>query len=77
MGSIVGLVIGIAMAVWVYNVLSKKGVQLPWLWAIGTAIIWPIFVTIVGFKYNEGAMKIVGIIGLVILALGTAALMAI
>lgn len=71
MGSIVGIVIGIGMAVWVYNVLSTRGVQLPWLWAIGTALIWPVFVTIVGFKYNEAAMKIVGIVGLVILVVGS------
>jgi hypothetical protein len=70
MGGIVGLVIGIAMAVWVYNTVKRKGGDLPWLWAIGTFFIWPIFVTIVGFKYNEGAMKIVGIIGLVLIVVG-------
>ena len=70
MGSIVGLVIGIAMAVWVYQVVSKRGGQLPWLWAIGTVLLWPLFVTIAGFKYNETAMKVVGIIGICLIVVG-------
>ena len=77
MGSIVGIIIGIAMAFWVYNVVNSRGGQLPWLWAIGTVVIWPIFVTIVGFKYNETAMKIVGCIGLAIIVLSAGFLLSV
>lgn len=70
MGGVVGLIIGIAMAVWVYQVVNRHNGAMPWLWAIGTVLIWPVFVTAVGFKFNESAMKVVGIIGLVIIVLG-------
>lgn len=70
---IVALLIGLAFAFWVYKVVSKSGGELPWLWAIGAFFIWPIVVTIAGFKFNDTAMKVVGIIGLVFVAISAGA----
>jgi hypothetical protein len=67
---IVGLLVAILMAVWVYKLVNRSGGELPWLWAIGTFLIWPLGVTIAGFKYNDTGMKVVGIIGLVLIAAG-------
>ena len=64
MSSIVVLVSAIVMAVWVYRVVNRHGGELPWLWAIVTFMFWPLAATVTGFKYDETAMKVVGIIGL-------------
>ncbi len=61
---IIGLIISIAMAVWIYQVVNKNGGKLPWLWAIGAFVLWPLVITIIGFKYNETAMLVTGLIGL-------------
>lgn len=73
MSSVVGLVIGAILAVWVFQVVSKKNGQVPWLWAIGTFLLPAVFVTIAGFIYNETAMKIVGIV-MIVLSLGVVVL---
>ena len=70
---IIGLLVAIVFAVWVYKVVNRKGGELPWLWAIGAFFLWPIVVTIAGFKYDEAAMKVIGIIGLVFIAIGAGA----
>ena len=66
MSGMLGLLVSVAMAFWVYQVVSRRGGQLPWLWAIGTLLLWPVFITIVGFKYDETAMKWVGSIVLLV-----------
>ncbi len=70
MSSIVALVVAIVMAVWVYKVVDRHGGELPWLWAIGAFVFWPLIATIAGYKYHETAMKVVGIIGLVFIVVG-------
>ncbi len=70
MTSIVSLIVAIVMAVWVYQVVKRHGGKLPWLWAIGTFVFWPLAATIAGFKYNKTAMMVAGIIGLGLIVLG-------
>jgi hypothetical protein len=67
---IIGLIISIAMAVWVYYVVYKHGGQRPWLWAIGTLVFWPLGTTIAGRNYEETAIMVVGIVGLIMTAIG-------
>ncbi len=67
---IIGLIISIAMAVWLYRVVNKHGGKLPWLWAAGAFVFWPLVATIAGFKYDETAMQLVGIVGLGLTVVG-------
>ena len=46
--------------------------KLPWLWAIGAFVLWPLVIIIAGFKYDEIAMQVVGLIGLGFVVLGVA-----
>jgi len=66
---IVGLIVAIAMAVWVYQVANRHGGWEPWLWAAGAFVLWPLVATIAGFKYDDTALKVVGICGLGLMAL--------
>jgi hypothetical protein len=70
MSGIIGLIISIVMAVWVYQVVNKHGGQRPWLWAIGAFVFWPLIATIAGFKFDETAIMVVGITGLFITLVG-------
>ncbi len=76
MSAIIGVVIGIVMAVWVYKVVNRHDGQLPWLWAVGAFTFFPLVATIAGFKYNETAMLGVGITGLclVVVIIGSVAI---
>ncbi len=67
---IIVLIISIAMAVRIYQVVNKHGGQLPWLWAAGAFVFWPLVATIAGFKYEETAMQLVGIVGLGLTVVG-------
>ena len=67
---IIVLIISIAMAVRIYQVVNKHGGKLPWLWAAGAFVFWPLVATIAGLKYEENAMQIVGIVGLGLTLLG-------
>jgi hypothetical protein len=69
---IIGLIISIAVGVWIYQVVNKHGGKMPWLWAIGSFVLWPLVATIAGFKYDDFVMKVVGIIGLGLMSLGIA-----
>ena len=64
----IGLIIGIGLSFWIYNVVKTKNNDNPWGWIVGTVLLWPVFTFIVGQKYNERGLKIVGLIGLAILA---------
>jgi hypothetical protein len=70
MVSIVVLIISIAMAVRIYQVVIGHGGKLPWLWAAGAFVFWPLVATIAGIKYDETAMQLVGIVGLGLTVLG-------
>ncbi len=70
MGGIVWLIISIWMAVWIYQVVNKHGGKLPWLWAAGTFVFWPVVIIIAGYKYDETAIMLIGIIGLCLSVLG-------
>ena len=70
MSGIVGLVVSILMAVWLYKVVNRHDGQLPWLWAIGAFVFWPLVITVAGFGYNETVMKVVGIISMCLIVLG-------
>ncbi len=73
MSGIIGLIISIAVAVWVYQVVNKHSGKLPWLWAIGTFVFWPLVATIAGLKYDETAIAVVGMTGLFLIAMGIVA----
>ncbi len=70
LGNIVALIVAIVMAVWVYEEVNSQGGQRPWLWAIGAFVFWPLIATIAGFKYEQTALKMVGITGLFITIVG-------
>ncbi len=70
MSGIVALIVAIVMAMWVYQVVNGHGGRLPWLWAIGAFVFWPIFATIAGYKYDEITMMVAGIIGLLLIVVG-------
>ncbi len=67
---IIVLIVTIWMAVWIYQVVNRHGGELPWLWAIGAFVFWPVVIIIAGIKYEENAMQIVGLIGLGLTLLG-------
>jgi len=67
---IIVLIVTILMAVWIYQVVNRHGGKLPWLWAAGTFVFWPVVITFAGIKYDETAMQVVGCIGLGLTALG-------
>ena len=68
--NIIALVVATVMAVWVYEEVNSHGEQRPWMWAIGAFVFWPLIATIAGFKYDETALKMVGITGLFITIVG-------
>ncbi len=70
MVGIVVLIVTIVMAVWIYQVVNRHGGKLPWLWAAGAFVFWPLVATIAGYKYDETAMQLVGYIGLGLTVLG-------
>ncbi len=70
MVGIVGLIISIAVAVWIYQVVNKHGGKLPWLWAAGAFVFWPVAIIIAGIKYDEITMQVVGLITLGLIILG-------
>jgi hypothetical protein len=69
---IIVLIISIAMAVRIYQVVDKHGGKQPWLWAAGAFVFWPLAAIIAGYKYNETAMQLVGVVGLGLTVLGVA-----
>jgi hypothetical protein len=70
MTGIVGLIISIAMAAWTYQVVNKHGGRLPWLWAIGAFVFWPLAATLAGSRYDETAIMVVGMTGLCLVVVG-------
>jgi hypothetical protein len=66
---IVGLIISIAMAVWIYQVVNKNGGKLPWLWSAGAFVFWPLVATLAGYKYDETAIMVVGMTGLILIVM--------
>jgi hypothetical protein len=70
LSSIAGLIVALVMAVWIYLVVKKHSGQMPWLWAAGALVFWPLVITIAGFAYDEFAMKMVGVSGLGLTVLG-------
>jgi len=67
------LIISIAMAVRIYQVVNKHGGKLPWLWAAGAFVFWPLVATIAGYKYDETAIMVVGMTGLILIVMGIVA----
>ncbi len=70
MSGIVGIIFAIAMAVWLYQIVNGHGGRLPWLWATGAFVFWPLVVTIAGFIYDDFIMMVVGISSLGLIVLG-------
>ena len=73
---IIGLIISIAMAAWTYQVVNKNGGKLPWLWAAGAIVFWPLVATIAGFKYDDTPIMVVGLTGLILIVMGIVAVVA-
>ncbi len=67
---IIGLIVAIWMAVWAYQVVNRHGGKLPWLWAAGAFVFWPVVILFAGIKYKENAMQVVGLIGVGLTLLG-------
>ncbi len=67
---VVVLIVTIVMAVWIYQVVNRHDGKLPWLWAAGTFVFWPVVILFAGIKYDETAMQVVGCIGLGLTVLG-------
>ena len=67
---VVVLIVTIVMAVWIYQVVNRHDGKLPWLWAAGTFVFWPVAILFAGIKYDEYAMQVVGCIGLGLTVLG-------
>ncbi len=67
---IVVLIVSIVMAVWIYQVMDKHGGKLPWLWAIGAIVFWPVVILFAGFKYDDTAIMVVGMTGLILFVMG-------
>ncbi len=67
---IIVLIVTIWMAVWIYQVVNRHGGKLPWLWAAGAFVFWPVVILFAGIKYDETAMQVVGCIGLGLTVLG-------
>jgi hypothetical protein len=63
------LIVAIVMAVWIYQVVNRHGGKLPWLWAAGAFVLWPLVATIAGYKHDEASIMVVGIIGLCLFVL--------
>lgn len=55
--------LGVVFSFWIYYVVKKKGGN-PWGWIVGTILIWPIFTFIVGLKYKNKGLVILGCVGL-------------
>jgi len=70
LSNILGLVVAIVMAVWLYKVVNRHGGQLPWLWAAGAFVFWPLVATIAGFIYDDFVMKVVGISSMGLIVVG-------
>ena len=70
LGNIVALIVAIAMAVWIYQVVNRHGGRLPWLWAAGAFVFWPLVATFAGFKYDDFVMNVVGISSLGLIVVG-------
>jgi len=70
MVGIVVLIVSIVMAVWIYQVVDRHHGELPWLWATGAFVFWPLVAIIAGYKYNERAIMVVGMIGLCLILVG-------
>ncbi len=70
MSGAIGFIISLAVAVWVYLVVSRHGGKLPWLWAMGALLFWPLIATIAGYKHDETAIMVVGIFGLFLVMVG-------
>ena len=73
MSGIIGLIISIAMAAWIYQVVNKNDGKLPWLWAAGAFVFWPLVATIAGYKYDETAIMVVGMTCLILIVMGIVA----
>ena len=67
---IIVLIVTIWMAVWVYQVVNRHGGKLPWMWAAGAFVFWPVVILFAGIKYDEITMQVVGLIGLGLIGLG-------
>ena len=67
---IIVLIISIVMAQWIYQVVNRHGGKLPWLWAAGAFVFWPLVATIAGYKYDETAIMVVGLTGLILFVMG-------
>ena len=67
---IIVLIVTIWMAVWIYQVVNKNGGKLPWLWAAGAFVFWPVAILFAGIKYDETAIMVVGITGLFLVVMG-------
>jgi len=76
MGFIIGLIISIVMAAWIYEVVNRHDGKLPWLWAAGAFVFWPLIATIAGYKYDETTIMIVGMTGLILIVMGIVAVVA-
>ncbi len=60
---ILGIVLGIAFAWWVYKIVDAAGGSAVW-WALGTFIIWPPFCLAAGLRFRATGLIVAGGVGL-------------
>ena len=53
-----------------FCVVNKNGGKLPWLWSAEAFVFWPLVATIAGYKYDETAIMVVGMTGLILFVMG-------
>ncbi|MFK7920977.1 MAG: hypothetical protein AB8H47_03425 [Bacteroidia bacterium] len=58
--------IGLIMAFWILPRVREERYSI-WPWLIGLFLIWPLFVLIAGWRFDEPNFQIAGSIGIVIL----------
>jgi len=63
-----GLLIGLIVALFVWRTVKEQGGNPLW-WTIGTLVIWPVFATIVGFRYRNRGLTVIGLIGITIIVI--------
>lgn len=78
LAKLVLLAIAMLVAWRVYDVCWRNGLGTVWrwVWTLLAVMFWPFVATGIGFKYDDKALKVAGVLGLVALALSWLGLMA-
>ncbi|MEL7531189.1 MAG: hypothetical protein AAFN10_07785 [Bacteroidota bacterium] len=59
-------VIGLLLCIWVLPRVREERYSI-WPWLIGMAIIWPLFILIAGWRFEDRNFQAIGAIGIIVL----------